>query len=40
MTSAMNESVAPVFGDAPLRIEDVVALARRDVAEVVFTDPA
>ena len=27
MTPAMSESAAPVFGDAPLRIEDVVALS-------------
>ena len=40
MTPAMNESVAPVFGDAPLRIEDVVALARRQVPAVLSTDPA
>lgn len=38
MTPAMNESVPPVFGDAPLRIEDVVALARRQVPAVLSDD--
>jgi histidine ammonia-lyase len=38
MTPAMNESVSPVFGDAPLRIEDVVALARRQVPAVLSDD--
>lgn len=36
----MNDSVAPVFGDAPLRIEDVVALAQRRVPPVLSADPA
>ena len=39
MTPAMSESAAPVFGDAPLRIEDVVALSRRQVPAVLSTDP-
>lgn len=40
MTPAMNEPVAPVFGDAPLRIEDVVALAQRRAPAVLSDDPA
>ena len=39
MTPAMSESAAPVFGDAPLRIEDVVALSRRQVPAVLSRDP-
>ena len=38
MTPAMSESAAPVFGDAPLRIEDVVALSRRQVPAVLSRD--
>ena len=40
MTPAMNDPAAPVFGDAPLSIEDVVALARRQVPAVLSTHPA
>jgi histidine ammonia-lyase len=40
MTPPPNESASPCFGDAPLRIEDVVALSRRRATAVLSDDPA
>lgn len=40
MTPPPNESLSPSFGDAPLRIEDVVALSRRQAAAALSEDPA
>jgi histidine ammonia-lyase len=40
MTPPPNESPSPRFGDAPLRIEDVVALSRRRATAELSEDPA
>jgi histidine ammonia-lyase len=40
MTPPPNESLPPRFGDAPLRIEDVVALSRRQATAALSEDPA
>ncbi|WP_368563823.1 histidine ammonia-lyase [Pseudoxanthomonas sp. UTMC 1351] len=40
MTPPPNESPSPRFGDAPLRIEDVVALSRRRAVAELSEDPA
>lgn len=40
MTPPPNESPSPRFGDAPLRIEDVVALSRRRMSAELSENPA
>ena len=40
MTPPTNESLPPRFGDAPLRIEDVVAMSRRQAKAALSEDPA